>query len=107
MFVQNAINAIDKVLMSKGNPGRNGINFGSGTEISVYKIAELVIKYAAKHSTLKAINLDSRPVEVVRLFADISEANKLQEFEPQISFEKGLSLLIDWYKNCKSELWDY
>jgi hypothetical protein len=28
------------------NPGRNGINFGSGTEISVNDIEDLIIKHA-------------------------------------------------------------
>jgi UDP-glucose 4-epimerase len=107
MYVQDAVSAFDRVLLSRGNPGKNGINFGSGTEISVNKIAELVIKHAAVTSDLKAIHVEPRPVEVQRLFADISKSNKLLEFQPQIEFERGLALLIDWYKNYKSELWDY
>jgi len=106
MFVEDAVNAYDKVLIAKGNPGRNGINFGSGTEISVNKIADLVIKYAL-NKELKSIHVEPRPVEVQRLFADISKANKLLGFKPQIDFERGLSLLVDWYKNYKSELWMY
>ena len=106
MFVEDAVNAYDKVLMAKGNPGRNGINFGSGTEISVNKIADLVIKHAL-NKELKSIYVEPRPVEVQRLFADISKANELLGFKPQIDFERGLSLLIDWYKNYKSELWMY
>ncbi|MGB5090386.1 MAG: GDP-mannose 4,6-dehydratase, partial [Nitrososphaeraceae archaeon] len=35
MFVKDAVSAYDMVLRSKGNPGRNGINFGSGKEISI------------------------------------------------------------------------
>ena len=106
MFVEDAVNSYDKVLMAKGNPGRNGINFGSGTEISVNKIADLVIKHAL-NKELKSIYVEPRPVEVQRLFADISKANELLGFKPQIDFERGLSLLIDWYKNYKSELWMY
>src|ERR687897_1548303 len=30
MYVEDAVNAYDRVLSAKGNPGRNGINFGSG-----------------------------------------------------------------------------
>jgi dTDP-glucose 4,6-dehydratase len=106
MYVQDAVNAFDKVLHSKDNPGKTGINFGTGREISVNEISELVIKQVDNNS-LKPIHVESRPVEVQRLFANISKSNKLLGFEPRIDFEKGLALLIDWYRNYKSELWTY
>jgi UDP-glucose 4-epimerase len=28
-------------------------------------------------------------------------------FKPRIEFEKGISMLVDWYANYKSELWTY
>jgi UDP-glucose 4-epimerase len=107
MYVDDAVDAFDRVLMAKGNPGKNGINFGSGNEISVNDIADLIIKHAAVDKNLKAIHVEARPVEVQRLFADISKSNKLLGFTPKIEFEKGILLLIDWYKNYKSELWVY
>ncbi|MGA7601927.1 MAG: GDP-mannose 4,6-dehydratase, partial [Nitrososphaeraceae archaeon] len=106
MFIADAVDAYDKVLNAKNNPGRSGLNFGSGTEISVNKLAELVIKYGT-HNRIKAIHVEPRPVEVQRLFADISMSNKLLGFRPRIEFEKGLSMLLDWYSNYKSELWTY
>ncbi|HEX5922178.1 MAG TPA: hypothetical protein VFY55_10440, partial [Nitrososphaeraceae archaeon] len=60
-----------------------------------------------KDSNLRPIHVDPRPVEVQRLIADISKAKKLLQFKPKIQFEKGLALLIDWYRNYKSELWLY
>lgn len=107
MFVQDAVGAFNKVLLSKDNPGKNGINFGSGREISVNEIAELVIKYGSANKDVKAIHVEARPVEVQRLFADISKSNKQLGFKPQIDFERGLALMIEWYKNYKSELWVY
>lgn len=107
MYVEDAVDAFDRVLMAKGNPARNGMNFGSGREITVNKIAQLVIENAAVNKNLKAIHVEARPVEVQRLFADISKSNKLLGFTPKIEFESGLLRLIDWYKNYKSELWVY
>ncbi|WP_148686660.1 GDP-mannose 4,6-dehydratase [Candidatus Nitrosocosmicus hydrocola] len=107
MYVDDAINAYDKVLHSKDNPGKYGINFGTGTEKSVNEIAELTIKYAGAGENLKAIHVDPRPTEVQRLFADISKAKELLDFSPKIQFEQGISLLMDWYRNYKSELWLY
>jgi UDP-glucose 4-epimerase len=107
MYVQDAVAAYDKILTAKGNPGRNGINFGSGTEISVNDIADSIIRNAAPDGSLKPIHVEARPVEVQRLYADISQANKLLGFAPQVSFETGVKMLVDWYKNYKSELWMY
>ena len=105
MYVKDAVNAYDLVLKSKGYIGRDGINFGSGTEISLNKIANLISKHTNKG--IKAIHIESRPVEVQKLFANISKAKELLGFKPQYDFETGLSLLVDWYINYKSEQWIY
>ena len=67
----------------------------------------MVIKQGARDNNLRPIHVEPRPVEVQRLIADISKAKKLLQFKPKIQFEKGLELLIDWYRNYKSELWLY
>ena len=41
MFIADAVDAYDKVLNAKNNPGRSGLNFGSGTEISVNKACRI------------------------------------------------------------------
>jgi UDP-glucose 4-epimerase len=107
MFVDDAVNAYDKVLMARDNPGKKGINFGSGTELTVNKIAELVINHSGVVNDLRPIHVEARPVEVQRLFADISKANKLLGFEPHVEFERGIISLLEWYKNYRSELWMY
>ncbi len=107
MYVDDAINAYDKVLRSSDNPGKYGINFGTGTEKSVNEIAELILKYSGNEKNLNTIHVDARPTEVQRLFADISKAKNSLNFVPAIEFERGISLLMDWYKNYKSELWLY
>src|SRR5918992_4845610 len=101
MFVEDAINAYDMVLKAKNNVGRAGLNFGTGTEVTVNKIAELVIKHAGMNEGLRPIHVDARPVEVQRLYADISKASKLLGFKPQVELEQGIASLIDWYKNYK------
>lgn len=107
MYVEDAVSAYDKVLNSKGNTGRDGINFGSGTEISVNKIAELAIKQGASNKDLKPVHVEARPVEVQRLYADTSKAKNILGFSPKVDFERGLNLLLDWYRNYRSELWMY
>lgn len=106
MYVDDAVEAYDKILKQNGNPGKNGINIGSGRELSVNKIAELTAKYG-HHKNLNPVHVEARPVEVQRLFADISKAKKLIGFAPKVTFEQGLQLLVDWYRNYRSEVWLY
>ncbi len=107
MFVSDAVHAYDSVLKSERNPGKNGINFGSGTEISINKIAKIIIEKASKKDKINPVHVDARPVEVQRLYADISKAKNLLGFQPKTSFEEGIEIIIDWYRNYKSELWEY
>ncbi|WP_458747583.1 GDP-mannose 4,6-dehydratase [Candidatus Nitrosocosmicus sp. T] len=107
MYVDDAVNAYDKILKSNNNPGKYGINFGTGTEKSVNDIAKLILKYSGNEKNLSTIHVDARPTEVQRLFADITKARKSLDFAPSIEFEEGISLLMDWYRNFKSELWLY
>ncbi|HEY6536825.1 MAG TPA: GDP-mannose 4,6-dehydratase [Candidatus Nitrosocosmicus sp.] len=107
MYITDAVDAYDKILTSTNNPGKNGINFGSGTEKSINEIAELILKHANSDKSLKPIHVDPRPTEVQRLYADISKAKTVLKFEPKTNFEEGIISLLDWYKNFKSELWLY
>jgi nucleoside-diphosphate-sugar epimerase len=107
MYITDVLEAYDKTLKSTNNPGKYGINFGSGTEFSVNEIAGLILRYAGSDKNLKPIHVDPRPTEVQRLFADITKANKTLNFQPTVKFEQGIELLVDWYKNYKSELWVY
>lgn len=107
MYVTDAVTAYDKVLKSTENPGKLGINFGTGTEKTVNEIAELILKHSGNEKNLSTIHVDARPTEVQRLFADITKAQKSLNFVPEINFEQGISLLMDWYRNYKSELWLY
>ena len=42
--------------------------------------------------------LPNRPTEIWRMSADNKRAKDLLNWEPKISFEKGILKTIDWYK---------
>ena len=73
------------------------------------KIAEVIINKSGINNTgkLKPKYVESRPVEVQRLFTNITRSKELLNFKPMISFEYGTQMLIEWYKNFKSELWSF
>jgi nucleoside-diphosphate-sugar epimerase len=52
----------------------------------------------ATGKSVKPIYTDPRPGDVKHSLADISLAKELIGFKPVISFEDGLQLAIDWYR---------
>lgn len=107
MFIADAIDAYDSVLKSNSNPGKDGINFGTGTETSINGVAKLIIEKSTNKNKVVPVHVEARPVEVSRLFADIKKAKELVDFKPQITFEQGVEQMVDWYTNYKSEMWEY
>ena len=103
-FVKDTIEAYDAVLNHRKRI-EEPINFGTGKEISILDLANLIIRISGKEGKLKPVHVDGRPGEVSRLIADASKAKKLLGWEPKYTLEQGLSELIDWYRNYKSEEW--
>lgn len=102
LWITDAVEAYDCLLKSK--LVGECFNFGTGRNLSINKIAELVIKECG-HSDLRPVHVDGRPNEVQDLVCDFSKAKKLLGWTPKISFEEGLKMYVDWTKNFKSEQW--
>lgn len=75
------------------------INLGSGKEISIGELAELIGKMTHRKIKIDRDATRVRPEksEVDRLVADSSRARKLLEWEPAIDFKNGLGKTIDWF----------
>jgi UDP-glucose 4-epimerase len=75
------------------------LNVGSG---HTYEVNRLV-------SLLKGpiINIPKRPAEPDCTFADISKISKLLGWKPEVSLEKGVSIMLENLKDWKdAPLWD-
>jgi len=76
------------------------INIGSGHEISIGKLAEMILKLMGK--TLPIVSEDERirpeNSEVERLCADNTKAKRILNWSPQFKLEEGLELTIDWLR---------
>lgn len=101
LWIEDAVTAYDSLLNSKlvGDP----VNFGTSRNLSINKIAELVINECG--SSVESVHVEARPNEVQDLVADISKAKKLLGWSPKVSFEEGLKRYVDWVKNFKGEEW--
>jgi len=65
-------------------------NIGSGTRISVNRVAEVLKRFLNKEY-LKNTHADPRPGDIRHGYANISKARKLLGYNPQTSFEDGIS----------------
>jgi UDP-glucose 4-epimerase len=80
------------------------VNFGTGKEIRIIDLANLIIRILDKEGIIKPVHVEPRPGEVSRLIADVSRANELG-WKPNYTITRGLEEFLDWYKNYKFEEW--
>lgn len=97
-YVEDAVRAYDAAL-KYDKPLTEPVNFGSGKEISIIDIADMIIELCGKKGSITPVHVESRPSEVKRLIADATKARSLLEWQPSYDFSKGLRAFVDWYKN--------
>jgi len=76
------------------------VNIGSGTEISIGALANLLIKVAGVKAKIISEDQKMRPEksEVERLVCNNSLMKKLTGWEPEISLSEGLSKTMKWFR---------
>lgn len=103
MYVKDAVNAYKLVLRSYENVLGIAVNFGTGKEITILKLAKIIQDICGNKA--EPIHVAPRPGEVKRLCADISLAEKELAFAPKYTIEKGLEEFAMWYKEGRYEEW--
>lgn len=73
------------------------INLGSGTEVTIADLAAAVAAVTDRPNARVERDVP-RPGDVHRLCADVSHARALLGYEPRVSLEAGLRLLLAWYR---------
>ena len=97
LYVEDAAEAI--TLATEQYNSSDPVNIGSGMEISIENLAEIISKavgYPGKITWDK-----SKPNGQPRRRLDTSKAKKYFGFEAKTGFEEGLKKTIDWYVNCR------
>ena len=97
-YIDDAVKAYDLVL-NHNAPITEPINFGSGKEVSIFDLANMVIELCGKKGEISPIHVETRIGEVNRLIADATKAQKLLGWQSQYNFEDGLKEFVQWYKN--------
>ena len=84
------------------------VNFGSGFEVSISEVVDLVSRITGNRVSVKVDRPRFRPKnsEVTRLLADNSKARKVLNWSPnyygESGLNKGLTETIEWFKNPKN-----
>lgn len=93
-------NIVEGFILAATEPRAIGetINLGSGREISIGELAQLIIKLVGRPVTIETDQNRVRPdkSEVERLLASTEKAHTLLGWEPTVSLEDGLARVIEW-----------
>ncbi len=96
-FVTNIVDGFVKAASVPEAVGKT-INLGSGREISIGELAQLIGSLMGKHIVVRTdpARLRPEPSEVQRLLADNTLARTILRWAPEVSLEQGLRLTIQW-----------
>lgn len=96
-FVANTVEGFIQAGSTPAAMGRT-INLGSGREISIGDLAQLIAKLMGKSIILESEDKRMRPggSEVERLLADNRLADELLGWQPVVNLEDGLQRTIEW-----------
>lgn len=101
-YIEDAVKAYDSVL-KKDEALTEPVNFGSGKEVSIADLADMIIELCGKKGIITPVHVEPRLNEVKRLIADATKAKSLLGWQPEYDFKQGLKAFVDWYKNCGFE----
>ena len=96
-YIDDTVSAIFSTLLS---PSANGevINVGSGVPISIRQMIESVRRQVGQGEP-RFGEIAYRPGENMELYADISKARTVLDWEPKTSLEMGLAMTIQWIRD--------
>lgn len=97
-YVEDATRAYDLILNHK-EPITEPINFGSGRELTILDLANMIIELCGKKGKIEPSHVKPRIAEVKRLIADATRAREVLGWKPKYDFKKGLKAFIEWYRS--------
>jgi UDP-glucose 4-epimerase len=72
------------------------INLGSGAEVTINALADRIAALVGARAVVERI--ESRPGDVLRLYADVTAAQSLLGYTSRVSLADGLAQLLAWYR---------
>jgi UDP-glucose 4-epimerase len=100
-YIEDAVRAFDLVLNHESRI--EPINIGTGKEVSIIELANMIIDLCGKKGKIKPVNVEPRIGEVKQLIANANKAKEILGWEPKYDLKEGLKAFIQWYKNYGQE----
>ncbi|MCW3078451.1 MAG: NAD-dependent dehydratase [Bacteroidetes bacterium] len=99
-FVKDTCNGFIELAKCDATVGMS-VNIGSGSEISIGDLAELIKKLMQSNIVISEQEERKRPAksEVFRLLSDITIISQMTSYRPKYSLEEGLKQTINWFQN--------
>ncbi|MBI2033713.1 MAG: GDP-mannose 4,6-dehydratase [Candidatus Liptonbacteria bacterium] len=106
-YVDDVARAIDLVLHASAEKVVGEVfNVGNGRGVSIKYIANLVLKMVEPVNGAKGgvqvVSTSDRPGQVSRHAADFKKIKTALGWQPRTTFEDGMRLTVDWYKQNRS-----
>ncbi len=95
-YIDNVIEANLKACLSGEEAAGEAYNIGFGGRVYMTDLYNTIAKLL--NSDMKPIYGPDRPGDIKHSNADISKAKRLLGYEPEYSFEDGIKLCVEWYK---------
>ena len=96
-YIDDAVDAIYKIIKSKKNNNHEIYNIGSGNPISLKTYIFEIEKHLGKKSKKKFYELQKG--DVLKTFSDITKIKKKYNYKPKIGLGDGLKNYIKWFKS--------
>jgi len=100
-YIEDALRAFDLILNHKSR--LEPINIGSGKEVSIIDLANMIIDLCGKKGKIKPVHVEPRIGEVKKLIANATKAKEILGWEPKYNLKNGLMEFIQWYKEFGQE----
>ena len=102
LYVEDDAEAIEAVIEAGDDVVGEVINIATGVDVSVSRIADLVLDLLGKPPSLKQF-VEERPGQVRRHVGSTDKAERLLGWRARSSFQDGLERTIAWYRD--NEVW--
>ena len=73
------------------------VNIGFGKGIKIKDVVKIILK-AANHQDAEVKFDTAKPTAIPKRLVDVTRAEKLLGFKPEISLEKGIKDTVEWFK---------
>jgi GDP-L-fucose synthase len=100
LYVEDAADGI--VTAAEKYNGSEPVNLGSGYEISIKDLAEMIVRLTGFKG--KLVWDTTQPNGQPRRGLDVSRANKYFGWNAQMPFEEGLRRTVEWYKQNREKI---